>query len=215
MIVWNNHPQGSDEWLDARRGAITGSMSKMARDKLKNGKYSAQAMAYAMDTARERLGGRAPQVFQNAAMREGIEQEPHARLQYEATTGAIVQEVGFAHTSDRRFGCSVDGLVGEHGIWECKTMVSSNTLFCAMVDGDISAYRDQCLFAMWLLCRRWVDLSLWCADLQAMVTVRIERDDDEIEEFEADLMAFDALATEYAGKLEKIVFTPADELMAA
>lgn len=200
-VIFDSSPQKSDEWLAARVGAITGSRIRDAREKLKSGEPSSKAAGYAMDTARERVGGAVPPMFQTSAMRMGTEQEPVARLRYEAETGNLVQEAGFAHTEDGRFGASVDGLIGEHGVWECKLMVSSATLFRAVVDGDISDYRDQCVFAMWLLVRRWVDLSLWCPDLNLLHTIRIERDEDEISALEADLLAFDQLVDGLAAKL--------------
>jgi len=193
-LIWSDAPQGSEAWLAARRGVITASRFKDARDKLKNGTPSGRQNAYAFDLARERVGGKAPDVFQNAAMRFGSEQEPLARMEYEARTGQLVMEAGFAVTEDGAFGVSVDGLIGSDGIWENKTMVSSDTLFTAVVDGDISAYRDQCLGAMWLTGRKWVDLVLWAPDLAAigrdMTIIRIERDEAEIDALEADLLAF-------------------------
>ena len=210
MIVWNYEPQGSEAWLAARRGAITGSRARDALDVTSKRLPGAKRTAYAMDVARERVGGMVPATYQNAAMKMGTEQEPIARVQYEAETGSIIAEVGFAHTEDKKFGASVDGLIGSDGIWECKTAVSSATLFRAIVDGDISDYRDQCLFAMWLLGRRWVDLSIWCADLQLLHTVRIKRNDDEINAFEAKLLDFDALVRQYEAGLR--AFLPAAEL---
>lgn len=199
-MIYSNHPQGTPEWLETRRGVITASRFRDAREKLKDGRPSKVAIQYAMDTARERLGGRAPQKFVNAAMREGTEQEPLARLAYEARTGRLVEEVGFAATEDRLFGVSVDGLVGDDGIVEIKTMVSSDTLFTAL-GGDISAYMDQCIGAMWLLHRQWVDLVLWAPDLKCIgrhLTIhRIDRDDDAIESLESDLIDFNRLVTQY------------------
>lgn len=64
-----------------------------------------------MDTARERCGGKAADVYVNSAMRFGTEQEPLARVAYEDATGLLVEEVGFAFTTDGKFGVSVDGLV--------------------------------------------------------------------------------------------------------
>jgi exodeoxyribonuclease (lambda-induced) len=196
-MIFDQSPQGSPEWLAIRKGCITASRAKDARDRLKNGQHSAKALTYARDKARERCGGKAPEVYVNAAMREGTEQEPLARMRYEADTGRLIEEVGFAYTEDGKFGVSVDGLIGDDGVWECKTMVSSDTLFTAMVDGDVSAYIDQCNFALWLLGRKWVDLSLWCADLQVLHTIRIERNDDAIEALEADMLAFEKLVTQY------------------
>lgn len=193
-LIWHTAPQGSAEWLAARVGVITASRFKDARDKLKNGNPGSRQNAYAFDLARERVGGKAPEVYQNAAMRFGSEQEPVARMEYEARTGQLVYEAGFAVTEDGAFGVSVDGLIGSDGVWEAKTMVSSDTLFTAVVDGDVSAYRDQCMGALWLTGRQWVDLVLWAPDLASigrdMTVIRIERNQAEIDALEADLLTF-------------------------
>ena len=175
MII-HTDAQGSAEWLAARHAVITGSRFKDARDYKaltakdeKAGKTrgapSEKLTGYAMDVARELVGGTVPSVYANAAMRTGTEEEPHARLEYEAETGNIVTEAGFITTDDRRFGVSVDGMVGDDGLIEIKTMVSSKTLFRAVVDADHSDYIDQCNGAMWLLGRSWIDLVLWAPDL--------------------------------------------------
>lgn len=200
-LIIHTAPQGTPEWLAARRGVITGSRFKDCRDRLKNGNPSKKCIDYAMDVARERQGGEPMATFVNGAMRLGTEQEPYARAAYERKTGFIVDEAGFITTADRLFGVSVDGLVGDDGIVEIKTMVSSDTLFTAVVDGDISAYVDQCNGAMWLLGRKWVDLVLWVPDLQFLKVIRIDRDDDAIEALEADLMDFERTVTRYQKSL--------------
>ena len=205
-MILHTATQGSPEWLAARRGVITASRFKDARDKLKGGAPSKSCLAYAMDVARERIpGGTVPAVFQNAAMRMGQVEEPVARMMREAETGELIEEAGFITTTDGVFGVSVDGLIGARGVWECKTMVSSATLFTAMVDGDISEYVDQCNGAMWLLGRQYVDLSLWCPDLQKLHTIRIERDDEAIQRLEDDLMAFAKLVGQYEAKLRALL----------
>ena len=200
-MPWLQLDQGSEEWLTARRGKITGSRFKDARDKLKGGHPSKACLGYAMDIARERIGGSAPSKFQNAAMRTGTEQEPFARAMYEARTGHMVDEAGFYLSDDAVFGLSPDGLIDDDGVLEIKTMVSSDTLFTAVADGDVSAYMDQCLGYLWLLGRQWVDLVLWCPDLQHMVIKRIARDEDAIEELESDILAFADLVSQYEAKL--------------
>lgn len=217
-MIYHDHPQGSEEWHEARRGVITASRFKDCRDfnaptaaekkeGKTHGKPSTKMLGYAMDTARERFGGRAPANFQNAAMRTGTEQEPLARMAYEARTGELVEEVGFYTTEDRMFGVSVDGLIGDDGLIEIKTMVSSATLFNAVVRGDVSEYIDQCNGAMWLLGRKWVDLVLWAPDLRDMgkhLTIkRIVRDDDQINELERDLMQFAAMVQDLENELKK------------
>ena len=204
-MPWLQLDQGSDEWLTARRGKITGSRFKDARDKLKGGQPSKACLGYAMDVARERIGGSAPPKFQNAAMRTGTEQEPFARAMYEARTGHMVDEAGFYLSDDAVFGLSPDGLVNDDGVIEIKTMVGSDTLFTAVADGDISAYMDQCLGYLWLLGRQWVDLALWCPDLNHMAIHRITRNEDAIEALEADLMAFARLVTQYENTLRTAI----------
>lgn len=206
-MIHHNHEQGSEAWLAARKGCITGSRFKDCREKLAKGGPSKNCLAYAMDTARERVGGRAPAKFQNAAMRTGTEQEPLARLAYERRTGNLVDEVGFFTTDDGLYGLSPDGLIDEDGVLEIKTMVSSDTLFTAVAEGDVSAYMDQCLGYLWLLGRQWVDLVLWVPDLNHMVIKRITRDEDAIEALEADLLAFARLVKGYEDTLRAALAT--------
>ena len=238
--------QGSEEWLQARRGCITGSRFKDCRDYgdgltdqqriyvnhirageleevaremagykaapksesvakcIKHGfqrVWSESARKYALDVARERCGGKAPGKFQTSAMRSGQVQEGIARRRYENKTGNLVQEVGIFQTEDRLFGVSPDGLIDDDGVLEIKTMVSSDTLFTAVANGDISEYTDQCLGYLWLLGRQWVDLVLWCPDFDREIIHRIHRDEDAIEALESDLIAFAGSVTGYASAL--------------
>lgn len=204
-MIHHNHTQGSPEWLAARKGCITGSRFKDCRDKLKGGGPSKACIAYAMDTARERSGGSAPAKFQNGAMRFGQEQESPARTRYERHTGNLVDEVGFFTTDDGLFGLSPDGLIDDDGVLEIKTMVSSDTLFTAVTDGDVSAYMDQCLGYLWLLGRQWVDLVLWAPDLDLMVIHRINRNEDAIEALESDLMDFARTVKKYETALRDAI----------
>jgi exodeoxyribonuclease (lambda-induced) len=204
-FTFNEAPQGSEAWIEARRGRITGSKFKTAREKLKSGALTSKAILYAEDVARERMGGKAASVFVNKAMNFGQEQEPFARAAYETTTGNIVQEVGFAASDCGLFGLSPDGLVGDDGVIEIKTMVGSDTLFTAVVDGDLSEYMDQVNGYLLFLNRQWVDLVLWSPDLEAtglgLVIHRIQRDEKALSELRADLDKFASLVRQYESKL--------------
>lgn len=202
MIVYTDK-QGTDAWLAARRGVITASKFKVCREKLKSGAPSKACLSYAMDVAREKCGGSVLPVYANLAMKIGTEQEPIARMAYEAHTGEFVAEAGFICTDDRRFGGSVDGMIEEDGLWECKAMVSSDTLFTALVDGDISDYVDQCNGNLWLLGRKWIDLHLWVYDMPHLSQIiRIERDDNVIEALEKDLWQFAMLVEDFERRLK-------------
>lgn len=200
-MIHYSDPQGSEAWLAARRGVITGSRARDVRGTV------AKRMGYAMDTSREREGGTLLATYANAYMREGSAQEPFARRAYEARTGYLVEEVGFVTTDDRKFGASVDGLVDDDGIVEIKTMVSSATLFKAVVEQDIGEYVDQCMFELWLLRRQWCDLILWAPDMAAigldMTVIRISRDEAKISALETDLLAFERVVSGLQADLRK------------
>lgn len=206
-VTFNTAPQGSDEWLAARKGRVTGSKFKYARDRLKNGTPSGKCILYAQDVARERLGGSAAPVFVNAAMRKGTEQEPEAKFAYETMTGYLVNEVGFAATDCGMFGLSPDGLIDDDGVIEIKTMVGSDNLFTCVIDEDYSAYMDQCLGYLLFLDRQWVDLVMWTPDLEhtglGLVIHRINRCDHEkeIAALKADLDSFAAMVRKFENQL--------------
>lgn len=225
-MIHHQHPQGSPEWLAARRGVVTGSRFKDCRDYkaptaaqkkegATRGDPSSKLLCYAYDVARERMGGEAPSKYQNHAMRFGIEQEGPARLAYERSTRNLVEEVGFFTTDDGLFGLSPDGLIDDDGVLEIKTMVSSDTLFTAVALGDVSEYMDQCLGYLWLLGRQWVDLCLWVPDLQHLTIRRIARDDDAIEALELDLMAFAKRVQQAEAQLRSAMSANLDQLKKA
>lgn len=174
--------------------------------------WSDSALTYARDLARERLGGGRPQGGTSGfAARVGHEQEPAAVAEYEAKTGEMTQAVGFAHTADRRFGATPDRLViGQPGALEVKTMVSTGTLWDVFVLGDIQPYRDQCLMQMWLLNLAWVDLCLWVPDMHILRVHRIERNADDLQHLEDDLIAFDALVERQRQRMARALGLPDD-----
>jgi predicted phage-related endonuclease len=202
ILIHHSAPQGSPEWLAARRGLITGSRARDARERKRDGSLSAAALGYAQDLARERCGGLLMPVFQTAHMRLGSEQEPAAREAYEIETGNLVTQCGLITDADMRYGVSPDGLVGEDGMIEIKTMCSSATLFKAVVAADHSEYIDQIEMELWLTGRRWCDLVLWAPDLPRQLWIRrIWRDEVRIAALASDLTSFAALVDDLAQRL--------------
>lgn len=218
-FTFSDAPQGSDEWLAARKGRITGSKFSTAREKLNSGTLSSKANLYAEDIARERLGGKAESVYVNKAMNFGTEQEPFARAAYETTTGNIVQEVGFAASDCGMYGISPDGLVGDDGVIEIKTMVSSDTLFTAVVEGDLSKYMDQVNGYLLFLDRKWVDVVLWTPDLEetglGLVIKRVHRDEKALAELRTDLDSFAAIVRKYESQLRRLAAANIEQLKQA
>lgn len=200
-MIYHNHPQGSDAWLQCRAGVITASRFKDARDRLKSGAPGSKCIGYAAQVALERIAGRpVDKVFENWQMREGKEQEQFARIAYEAKTDNLVQEVGFITTDDGRFGYSPDGEIGDDGLLEIKTILSGDVALKVCGHHDLSAYMDQCLGGLWLTGRKWIDLVIWCPALEPVgkhLTIHhIARDENAINALETDLMAFYAMVNE-------------------
>lgn len=204
--------QGSQEWHAARAGAITASMFRVARERLKSGAnkggFTAAARDYAFRLAIERISG-APldEGFETWAMKRGHELEPAARMEHEIQTGLIVQRAGFVLTDDRLFGGSADGLIAEDGGSEYKCLVSPEALRDVLIDHDFSKYIDQVQGCMWLTGRKWWDFCMYCPALEPigkqLWRQRVERDDDYIEKMEPDLLEFAALVAENEKELRK------------
>ena len=206
MKILQDLEQGGDEWKLARAGKVTASRAKDARDKLKNGSPSGKQTAYAAQVAVERIAGKPMDMtFENWQMREGHVQEPVARAAYEAATGNLVEEVGAIVTDDDSCLYSPDGLVGDDGLVEIKTLFSPERIINIMADGNIQDFIDQCMFGLWLTGRKWIDLVIWCPALEHMEIKHIERDENAIELLEEDLVAFLRVVRLYESKLRKVL----------
>jgi hypothetical protein len=138
--------------------------------------------------------------------RRGHELEQEAIEAYEDRTGNLVRRVGLVLTDDRRFGASADGLVARDGGVEVKCWVDAAKLRKVLLDRNSAAVRRQCLGGMWVTGRKWWDFVLYCPALAVcgldMTVIRINRDDDEINRMELDLLRFDRLVDEYGQRID-------------
>jgi putative phage-type endonuclease len=112
--------QGSDSWLELRRGRVTASRVADILAKTKTGP-SASRQNYLIELALQRVTGTIEPSYTNDAMKWGTETEPQARVAYEVATGNFVDQVPFIeHPNIEWFGASPDGLVGTDGLMEIK-----------------------------------------------------------------------------------------------
>lgn len=202
--------QGSDLWIRSRAGVITASMFETARAKLKTGPNKGQPTAaaqdYAFRLAVERISGMPlDEGFETHAMRRGRELEPQARMEHEIQSGLIVEPAGFITTDDGAFGASADGLIGDQGGAEYKCFVSPEKVRSFHIDNDASGIIDQVQGCMWISGRKWWHIGMYCPALEAagkqLWWRQFERDDDFIEQLEADLWQFKLLVDQYEDKL--------------
>ncbi len=184
--------QKTEEWFAARLGKVTASRVADVLAKIKSGE-SASRKNYKMELVVQRLTGKAGESFTNAAMEWGTEQEPFARMAYEAHTGTFVKEDGFVdHPTIEGFGCSPDGIVGE-GLIEIKCPNTANHIETVLENKAPSKYIPQMQCQMACTGAKWCDFVSFDPrvpeDLQLFV-VRVERDQEYIDSMEVEVKQF-------------------------
>lgn len=157
----------------------------------------ADALKYAWLIAMETIS-REPldETFVTYAMRRGRELEPRARRAYEVRAQQLVHEVSLILTDDSRFGYSSDGLVDDDGMVEIKCPLAADKIGQVWASPETAhlEYIDQINGGLWITGRKWCDLVVFCPWLEPvgkdLFVKRIYRNEDAIEELEADLIGF-------------------------
>lgn len=171
---------------------------QLALDGKPVGQPTEAALNYAFNLAVERIA-RMPldNGFETWQMRRGHELEPEARMEHEMQTGLIVQRAGFVTTDDGAFGASADGLIGEDGVSEYKCFLAPEKLRAFHIDNDASGIMDQVQGVLWITGRKWAHIGMYCPALEPvgkqLWLQEFKRDDDYIEQLEADLWQFKLL----------------------
>ena len=151
-------PQGSDTWLEARRGIVTAStVGKLltSTGKIANNDTS---RALAETLALERLTGRVQYTPPSFDMRRGSILEDDARTVYADRYGPVT-EVGFGRIDEDgySYGASPDGLRGGHGGLEIKCPKPS-THFHTILEGEVPRqYLPQIHMNMLVFDAEWWD----------------------------------------------------------
>jgi len=177
MQVIRDIEQGSEAWLNLRKGVFTASHAQPIAS---NGKgletYVTELMAdyYALQS----------DSYTNDDMARGNELEASARFCYEMETNQQVEEVTFCKL-DEHIGCSPDGLVGEDGLVEIKCHNNKN-YFLVMLDRKnvSSAYIWQMQMQMYVTGRKWCDYVAYNPNFEQHFVIY---------RFEADLKAFEKI----------------------
>lgn len=195
-LLLHDAPQGSDGWHNARCGVCTASTFSTAISVMtqnRNGKYVGDPTDASDDLAAVLAIERVIEqpyrkYFDSAEMREGREEEPHARQAYEVRTGFMVQEMGLITDPDKVFGYSTDGMVfGQPGAIEVKTLVSPRRIAAFITNPRklICEFIDQCRGGMWLCNLQWIDLVIWIPAMKGqgkeLTIIRVPRVEGDIE----------------------------------
>lgn len=198
------------------KGAPTSeTVARALRGEIVERAFGAKALNYAWLIALERIAGRPlDETFVTWQMRRGHDEEPYARSAYEVATGALVLESGICLSDDRLFGYSSDGLVGEDGLIEIKTPSAPEKIGMTWTAPStvVEEYIDQIQGGLWLTGRQWCDLVIWTPWLRSvgksLYVQRFERDENYIENLEADLVEFARKARSFELDLRRPMTDP-------
>lgn len=190
----SKYEQRTPEWENVRLGKVTASRIIDVQAKLKGGGYGATRANYIADIVCERLTGERDEAYINAAMQHGIDNEPLARIAYEAATGNLVEEVGFVpHPSIAMAGASPDGLVGDDGLIEIKCPNKATHLDFLLTRKIPLKYELQMLFQMICTGRKWCDYASYhpaYPESLKLSTLRVHWDQARVDEIEAEVIKF-------------------------
>lgn len=163
MLDFVDVQQNTEEWLGLRAGKLTS--SKLGVVMANYGKaFGEPAKKYAVEIAIEQITGQpASSSYSNEHMERGHEQEPVARMLYEDELFCNVTNGGF-FGGGWFVGCSPDGLVGEDGVIEIKSVIPGVHYKNISRGGVDPAYKWQCIGNLEFTGRKWLDFVSYCED---------------------------------------------------
>jgi YqaJ-like viral recombinase domain len=184
--------QGSPEWFAARCGRCTASRFADVLATIRSGGEAAGRRNYKAELVCERLTGIPVATFESAEMRFGREQEPYARIAYEARTGLTVLQCGFLEHADILAGASPDGLIGFEGGLEIKCPHTA-THIDTLLRGMAPEHMAQIQGGMWISARQWWDFVSYDSRMPERFQLyirRVQRDQKYIDALEVQVRKF-------------------------
>lgn len=172
--------QGSDEWLEARRGILTASEMKLiiTPSNLKPA-MNDKVRAHMYELLAQRVSGFIEPVYIGLNAERGHADEVWARIEY-SKNYAETSDMGFITNDEFGFkiGYSPDFLVGDDGLGECKSRLQKyqvQTIIEHVATGSAtipSEYLIQCQTGLMVSRRDWLDFVSYCGGLP-MVVIRV------------------------------------------
>lgn len=197
--ILSEHAQGTPEWKLIRAGKATGSKAAciFAEGRTK-GSEAVTRRDYRVQLVTERLTGRpAEDGFVSKEMLHGTETEPFARMAYEAATGAMVREAGFAYLPDLAAGASVDGFIDDDadglGLLEAKCPKSATHIVYLQAKRLPPEYVPQATHEIWITGAAFVDFVSFdprMPERLQLFKVRVYRNEFDLKAHEAGVRQF-------------------------
>lgn len=201
LHIYKDLEQGSDAWLEARRGLLTASViGKLITPSTRKVASNDTSRALTAQLVAERILGWSEPTFMNDDMQRGHDVEPIARDLYSETRAPVV-EFGFMVATfgprtpddpEYRIGYSPDGLVDDDGLIEVKAP-RSKTHMLTHLSGQVPlGHMAQIQTGLLVSDREWCDFISYCGGMPPFIK-RVERDEawikaihDAAEQFERD-----------------------------
>lgn len=205
MII-HNIEQGTEEWLDLRKGVASASNFKKLITPITE-KPSATAKKYSKELALELAYHELKaESFKSAAMIEGNEKEPFIRKSYQKKTLSLVEEAGFITSDCGNFGYSPDGLVGDDGLIEIKCLEAEahSAILLKGAKEMPDDYKCQVQGGLWLSERKWCDFVAYGKiknEEKNLIIIRVFRDEEFIKKLEVEARNCVALRDEILKEL--------------
>ena len=209
-MIYEDIEQGTEAWLEIRRGKVTASKMKDVMAKGRGKEPSKTRQKYMTQLLVERLTGQSEDFYVNAAMEWGTEHEPQARLVYEFLHDVEVKQIAFAdHPTVEMFGASPDGLIGDDGGLEIKCPLSSTHIEWMLADEVPVEHVKQMMTCMAVTGRKWWDFMSYDPrmpqHLQTFVK-RLDRDEQMVVKIEDATQKFNAELSERIEQLNQLAF---------
>jgi len=184
MKIYEKVEQGSQEWLDLRKGKMTASHADAIGTAGKGlDTYIRKMMAESYSRAEK-------EQYTNEDMERGKELEDQARSIYAINNGVEVSQVGFIEHSQYA-GCSPDSLVGEDGGLEIKCP-KDEVYFEYLLDEEKaidSKYIWQIQMNLLITGRKWWDFMAYNPNFEKSSFIfRILPDEEKINKLKIGLM---------------------------
>lgn len=197
-IVFHDVAQGSQAWIDLRRGLLTASeMHKIITPTLKVANNDKQR-AHVYEIAAQRISGFVEPQYESFKMLRGHEDEIDARDLYREKY-APVADVGFVTNDELGFtlGYSPDGLVGEDGAIEAKSRDQRFQIETISLNQIPAEHVIQVQSGILIANRKWIDFLSYSAGLpMAVITI------EPVTEYQEAIVA---AAKEFESKVSEVV----------
>ena len=206
LIVLPSLIQGTDEWLEQRRGMVTASVvGKLITAKTIKPASNDDSRGLTALLVAERITGHVEPVYASDDMLRGQMDEPVARDLY-SQHFAPVREVGFMvrKESGWSLGYSPDGLVGDDGLIEIKSRRPKKQLQTILADEVPPENMPQLQAGLFVTGREWIDYVSFCGGMPLYVK-RTFPDQRWFDAIEQSVDTFEATATAMVARYEALI----------